>query len=90
MMTVESLIKCPVLRWIRAPRGVVFGLVCALAAWCLAQLPMVRGLEDWLLDGSFVLRGKRASSSRVVLIDVDDKSLDKLGKPLLYLSPELA
>ena len=26
-------------------------------AWGLAQVPMMRGLEDWLLDGSFVLRG---------------------------------
>jgi adenylate cyclase len=51
---------------------------------------MVRGLEDWLLDGSFVIRAKRPSSTKILLVDIDDQSLDKLKKPLLYLSPELA
>jgi len=51
---------------------------------------MMRGIEDWLLDGSFVLRGKRASSTQVLLVNIDDASLDRLKKPLLYLSPELA
>jgi adenylate cyclase len=51
---------------------------------------MMRGLEDWLLDGSFVLRGKRATSSHVLLVNIDDASLDQAKKPLLYFSPELA
>jgi CHASE2 domain-containing sensor protein len=50
----------------------------------------MRGLEDWRLDPSFVIRGKRATSSKVVLVNVDDASLDQLKKPVLYLSPELA
>jgi len=68
----------------------MFGVLCALVTWSLAQVPMMRGLEDWLLDGSFVLRGKRATSSQVLLINIVDESLDQLKKPLLYLSPELA
>ena len=51
---------------------------------------MMRGLEDWLLDGTFVLRGKRATATKVLLVDIDDQSLDQLKKPLLFLSPELA
>src|SRR5271163_1800827 len=78
------------LQWIRPARGALVGLCCALLTWSLAQVPMMRGLEDWLLDGSFVLRGKRASSSRVLLVDIDDASLEQAKKPLLYFSPELA
>jgi adenylate cyclase len=77
-------------RWLRSARGAFFGFCCAVVTWSLAQVPLMRGLEDWLLDGSFVLRGKRATSSRVLLVNVDDASLDELKKPLLYLSPELA
>jgi class 3 adenylate cyclase/CHASE2 domain-containing sensor protein len=77
-------------RFLRPVRGAVCGLSCAVIAWGLAQVPMVRGLEDWLLDGSFVLRGKRSTSSRILVVDVDDASLRQLKKPMLYLSPELA
>jgi adenylate cyclase len=65
-------------------------MVCALAAWALAQVPMMRGLEDWLLDGAFVLRGRRPSSAQVLLVSIDDASLKQLKKPIVYLSPELA
>ena len=77
-------------RWLRPARGAVIGLFCAMVTWVLAQVPMMRGLEDWLLDGTFVLRGKRATAAQVLLIDIDDQSLDQLKKPLLFLSPELA
>jgi CHASE2 domain-containing sensor protein len=77
-------------RWLRPARGALIGLLCALVTWGLAQVPMMRGLEDWLLDGSFVLRGKRATATKVLLVDIDDQSLDQLKKPLLFLSPELA
>ena len=66
------------------------GIFCAVAAWALAQLPMMAGLEDWLLDGSFALRGRRATSANVLLINIDDESLDRLKKPAVFLSPELA
>jgi hypothetical protein len=56
-------------------------LVCALVAWSVAQLPLFRGMEDWLLDGSFAMRGQRATSARIVLIAIDDASLDELKKP---------
>ncbi len=66
------------------------GLLCALVAWSLTLAPMVRGIEDWLLDGCFTLRGKRPTTTRVLLIDIDDRSLDQLKKPMVFLSPELA
>jgi adenylate cyclase len=71
-------------------RGAFIGLVCALFAWSLGQLPLVRGVEDWLLDGLFTLRGQRATSTRILLVDIDDASLDELRKPALFLSPEFA
>ena len=71
-------------------RGVFVGLVCALIALGLGQVPLVRGIEDWLLDGSFALRGQRATSTRILLVSIDDASLDERRKPAVFLSPELA
>ena len=71
-------------------RGVFVGLVCALIALGLGQVPLVRGMEDWLLDGSFALRGQRATSTRILLVSIDDASLDERRKPAVFLSPELA
>jgi hypothetical protein len=34
-------------------RGALVGALCGLAAWALAQQPLLRGLEDWLQDASF-------------------------------------
>ena len=77
-------------RWPRPARGAVIRFVMRRRGRVLAQVPMMRGLEDWLLDGSFVLRGTRATAAKVLLVDIDDQSLDQLKKPLLFLSPELA
>ena len=81
-------------RLLRNPRwrGVLLGLGCASAAWLLGQTGAARGLEEWSLDGCFAYRGVRASPahSRVVLIGLAEASLERLGKPLAYSSPELA
>jgi CHASE2 domain-containing sensor protein len=51
---------------------------------------LLRGLEEWAQDGFFDLRGQRDPRADEVLIGLDEKSLGKLNKPLLYLSLELA
>ena len=71
-------------------RGVWLGIVCALMAWIASRSALLRGLEDWIQDGWFVHRNTRPSSAKVVLIGIDDSSLNKIGKPIIYLSPELA
>jgi hypothetical protein len=71
-------------------RGSGPGLACALAVWLLLHVPLLTGLEDWMLDGCFSYRGPRPSPARVVLVGLDDESLDELGKPLVYTSGELA
>jgi adenylate cyclase len=70
--------------------GVLLGLVCALAAWEVAQTPTFLGLEEWLYDGAFSLRGQRTTRARVILIGIDDDSLDELQKPAMHISPEIA
>ena len=62
-------------------RGVWLGLACALAAWLLSQTALLRGLEDWMLDACFFYRGSRPTQANIVLIGLDDESLDELGKP---------
>jgi CHASE2 domain-containing sensor protein len=89
-MPLPSRIQLVFSRCFRPVRGAVSGILCALVAWSLAQVPMMHGLDDWLLDGSFVLRGGRATSARVLLINIDDASLDQLKKPAVFLSPKLA
>jgi class 3 adenylate cyclase/CHASE2 domain-containing sensor protein len=71
-------------------RGIVLGLLCAVAAWGITQWPPLRGLEDWLQDRAFSFRGVRLTRAKVILIGLDDASLDELKKPLIYISPELA
>src|SRR5262249_27260063 len=71
-------------------RGVWLGLVCALGVWLVSRTDLVRGLEDWMLDGCFSWRGSRATSAPVALIGLDEDSLRELNKPLAYISPELA
>jgi adenylate cyclase len=73
-----------------ALRGVWIGLGCALISWLLVQHSLLRGLEDWMLDNCFWLRGKRTTSARIVLIGIDAPSLAELHKPISSLSPELA
>src|ERR1700722_18432824 len=76
--------------WVPVLRGVWVGLACALAAWLLSPTEALRGLEDWMLDEGFTYRGNRPSQARIVLIGLDEHSLDKLGKPVVFISPELA
>jgi adenylate cyclase len=75
-------------------RGALLGLACALVVWLAVQWQPVHGLEDWMLDGCFNWRfswyGPRPTQAKVILVALDDPSLDQLGKPLLQISPELA
>jgi adenylate cyclase len=71
-------------------RGAGPGLACGLAVWLLLRVPLVVGLENWMLDGCFSYRSPRPSRANVVLVGLDDDSLDDLRKPLLDASPELA
>jgi CHASE2 domain-containing sensor protein len=66
------------------------GLACAVAVWLISDWSLLRGLDDRLLDGCFILRGKRPTNSRIVLISLDSSSLTGLKKQLPSLSPELA
>jgi adenylate cyclase len=70
-------------------RGVLVGLCCGLAAWLIAQLEVVRTLEDWMQDGVFCYRGARYSSTKLVIVALDEESLERLQKPALLASPEL-
>jgi CHASE2 domain-containing sensor protein len=66
------------------------GLLCGLAAWLLAPLPLMNRIEPALLRLHFAVRGERPSAAPIVIVGVDDAFLDKLRKPLPQLSPELA
>ncbi len=71
-------------------RGVLLGLVCALVSWGITRHALARGLENWALDGAFQWRGKRPTSANVVIVGLDEPSLDELRKPRRDISPELA
>lgn len=71
-------------------RGARWGVLCALAAWLLTRPPLLKGIDEWLFDGCFHARGPRPTQARVVLVGLDAVSLDQLGKPAAFLSPELA
>src|SRR5438067_353965 len=73
-----------------ALRGVWIGLACALLSWLVVQGSLLRGVEDWMLDGCFSLRGKRTTKANIVIIGLDMPSLAELKKPITSLSPELA
>src|SRR5262249_47592359 len=70
-------------------RGALSGLLCSLVCWSVAQLALVHELQDWIMDGVFSARGPRSTTTKIVLISLDDNSLQDLGKPLNYVSPEL-
>jgi len=78
--------------WLRAPacRGALIGVLCALVCWGLNGAGLIRALENWAQDTSFVLRGRRPSNANVVIVAMDDASMQSLGKPLMFFSPELA
>jgi CHASE2 domain-containing sensor protein len=71
-------------------RGVLFGLVCGMAAWLLGSNPFFRQLEERFQDGCFSYRGRRPSQTRIVLVGIDADSFNALGKPAIFSSPELA
>jgi CHASE2 domain-containing sensor protein len=80
----QALVLKPVLR------GAGLGLLCGLAAWLVSQTGICRSLEDSVLDGWFLYRGARPTAARVVVIGLDDDSLNELRKPAAWASPELA
>ncbi len=72
-------------------RGLLLGLGCALVVWGLFRgSELLHGVEDWMLDACFFYRAERPTSAKIVLIGIDDPSLEELRKPLNMLSPELA
>ena len=71
-------------------RGILVGVVCACVASLLLLTPVGRSLDDWFTDACFVIRGKRATAANVVIIAIDDTSLDHWKRPLTYISPQLA
>jgi adenylate cyclase len=71
-------------------RGAWIGIICALLCWALNGAAWIRGLENWLSDGNFAFRGRRPSTANVVIVEMDEASLQELAKPLMFLSPELA
>jgi adenylate cyclase len=84
-MSILSVLKKP------SRIGILVGLFGAGLAWGFAQLPPMRGLEEWLHDGGFSLRGTRLfSRAKVVLIGLDDRSLNDLREPLVHTSPQIA
>ncbi len=71
-------------------RGAVIGMAWALVCWCLSGTSLIRALENWALDASFVLRGPRPSAANVIIVAIDEQSASEVDKPLSFLSPELA
>lgn len=72
-----------------ACRGALVGIVCALVCWWMNQSALVQSMESWALDNCFVFRDKRSTSAKVVIVAIDDVSLDHLDKPLAFVSPQL-
>jgi adenylate cyclase len=71
-------------------RGALTGLACAVICWACQQTSWLRTWEDWSLDNALLLRGRRASTARIVIVRIDESCLERLGKPLMFSSPELA
>jgi adenylate cyclase len=71
-------------------RGAGVGIVCALVCWLLSRASWVADLEKRAYDNCLGFRGGRASSANVVIVGLDERSLEKIPKPLRLLSPELA
>ena len=74
----------------RKGRGILLGVVCGLVCWGINDTEMVRWLEHWALDTLFVFRGTRGTSTKLMIIGIDDQSVCRLNKPIALISPELA
>jgi adenylate cyclase len=72
--------------WLGAASGIASGVV----SLALAAVPAIGGLETWAYDGYIALRGVRPSPANIVIVALDERSLDDLAKPLIDISPELA
>ena len=70
-------------------RGTLVGLCCGLIGWLISLVPFFRGVEEWCQDISFTYRGARASNCRVAIVDLDERSLRAIAKPLVFSSDEL-
>ncbi len=71
-------------------RGAAIGVVCALVCWALNSTALVVEIENWLDDSNFMLRGRRPSEADIVIVSMDEVSLQEIRKPLMFFSPELA
>ncbi len=71
-------------------RGLMAGLLCACICWLLNSASWVRDLENRAYDNCIGFRGGRSSTANVVIVALDEVSLQGLNKPLRYISPELA
>ena len=70
-------------------RGIPAGVFCAALAILINWTPFGQALDDWFFDACFVFRGPRTTSAKIVIICIDEASLDELAKPAAYISPEL-
>ncbi len=68
----------------------MIGVVCAAVCWCLGQTSLLRVLEEREFDGCFAFRGSRDTTANVIIVALDEDSLQEIDKPLMLLSPELA
>ena len=71
-------------------RGALIGLACSLICMGLSDTMLVKSLENWMLDGSFIIRGERSTKAPITIVAIDDESITRLEKPLSFISPELA
>jgi adenylate cyclase len=78
------------MRYLTVTRGILVGLACAGVSLLLGLTSLGPTLDDWFTDACFLIRGSRQTAARVVIIAIDEDSLDQLHKPAVYLSPQLA
>src|SRR5262249_51965281 len=79
-------LRWPSFRWPRGLREAALAIAIALSVHLglsLPQFSLVRGLETASLDLRFRLRGAKPAEPQTVVVLVDDRSLDVLGRPPL-------